>query len=120
LTLFPNRVILHLHQRIGIQPSRVSISSSLIADLEKTFTNLRLFNIRLNPKNCTFGVPQGKLLGYIITKRGIEVNPDKISAIVEIDQVRDVKDVQRLTGCLAALSRFMSRLRECGLPCTSY
>jgi hypothetical protein len=69
-------------------------SSSLIADLEETFTNVRRFNIRLNPEKCTFGVPWGKLLGYIITKRGIEANPDKISAIAEIDQFKNVKDVQ--------------------------
>jgi hypothetical protein len=69
-------------------------SSSLIVDLEETFTNLRCFNIRLNPEKCTFGVPRGKLLGYIITKRGLEANPDKVSTITEIDQVRNVKDVQ--------------------------
>jgi hypothetical protein len=69
-------------------------SSSLIIDPEETFTNHRRFNIRLNPKKCTFGVPRGKLLGYIITKRGIEANPDKFLAITKIDQVKDVKDVQ--------------------------
>jgi hypothetical protein len=59
---------------------------SLIVDLEEeeTFTNLRRFNIRLNPEKCNFGVPQGKLLGYIISKRGIEANPDKILAIAKI------------------------------------
>jgi hypothetical protein len=67
---------------------------SLINDLEKTFTNLRCFNIRLNPEKCTFEVPRGKLLGYIITRCDIEANPDKISAIVEIGQVRNVNDVQ--------------------------
>jgi hypothetical protein len=67
--------------------------SCLILDLKETFTNVRHFNIRLNPKKCTFGVPWGKLLGYIITKSGIEVNPDKISAITEIGQVRNIKDV---------------------------
>jgi hypothetical protein len=89
---------------------------SLIANLEETFTNLRRFNIRLNPEKCTFGVPRGKLLGYIITKRGIEVNPDKILAIAEINQVKNVKDVQWLIGCLAALSHLLSRLGERGPP----
>jgi hypothetical protein len=51
--------------------------SSLILDLEETFTNLRHFNIRLNPKKCTFGVPRGNLLGYIITKHGIEASLTK-------------------------------------------
>jgi hypothetical protein len=59
-------------------------SSSLITDLEETFNNLRCFNIKLNWEKCTFGVPRGKLLGYIITERGIEGNLDKISAIAEI------------------------------------
>jgi hypothetical protein len=90
--------------------------SSLIADLEETFNNLRQFNIKLNPEKCTFGVPRGKLLGYIITEHSIKANPDKISAITEIGQVRNVKHVQRLMGCLAALSRFMSQLGEHGLP----
>jgi hypothetical protein len=92
-------------------------SSSLRnADLEETFNNLRQFNIKLNPEKCTFGVPWGKLLGYIIIKRGIEANPDKILAIAKIGQVRNVKDVQRLMGCLVALSRFMSWLGERELP----
>jgi hypothetical protein len=92
-------------------------SSSLRnADLEETFNNLRQFNIKLNPEKCTFGVPWGKLLGYIIIKRGIEANPDKILAIAKIGQVRNVKDVQRLMGCLVALNRFMSWLGESELP----
>jgi hypothetical protein len=61
-------------------------SSIIIANLEETFNILRWFNNKLNPEKCTFEVPQGKLLGYI--------NPDKISAIVEIGQVGNVKDVQ--------------------------
>jgi hypothetical protein len=59
-------------------------SSSLITDLEETFNNLRQLNIKLNPKKCTFGVPRGKLLRYIITEHNIEMNPNKISAITEI------------------------------------
>jgi hypothetical protein len=95
---------------------RTNQVDGLILDLEETFTNLRGFNIRLNPEKCTFGVPRGKLLWYIITKRDIEANPDKISTIAEMGQVRNIKDVWRLMGCLAALSHFMSHLGECGLP----
>jgi hypothetical protein len=69
----------------------------------------------LNTKKCTFGVTWGKLLGYIINERGIEANPNKILAITEIGQVRNVKDIQRLIGCLTALSHFVSRLGEDGL-----
>ena len=49
----------------------------LITNLAATFTNLRRFNIKLNPEKCVFGVPKGKLLGYIVSERGIEANPKK-------------------------------------------
>jgi hypothetical protein len=62
--------------------------------LEETFNSHRRFNILLNLEKCTFGVPLGKLLGYIITKCSIEANPNKISSITEIGQVRNVKDIQ--------------------------
>jgi hypothetical protein len=81
---------------------------NFISDLEETFKNLWWFNIKLNPKKCTFGVPQGKLLRYIITERSIEANPDKISSITEMGWVKNVKDVQQLMGCLTALSQFVS------------
>ena len=70
--------------------------------------NLRRFNIKLNPEKCVFGVPKKKLLGYIVSKRGIEANPEKIMAISNMGTIRNVKGIQRLTGCLATLSRFIS------------
>jgi hypothetical protein len=76
--------------------------------LEETFNNLQQFN----PKKRSFGVPRGKLLGYIITKCNIEANPDKILAIAEMGPVKNIKDVQRLMGCLTTVSWFMSRLGE--------
>jgi hypothetical protein len=60
--------------------------------------------------------PRGKRLGYIITKHGIEANPNKISAIVELGQIKNVKDVQWLLGCLTTLNHFVSCLGERGLP----
>jgi hypothetical protein len=91
-------------------------SGSLISDLEETFNNLRQFNIKLNPKSCTFRVPQGKLLAYIITEQGIEANTNKISVIAKMGQVRNVKDVQWILACLTVLNRFRYRVWECGLP----
>ena len=88
----------------------------LIANLAATFVNLQRFNIRLNPEKCVFGVPKGKLLGYIMSERGIEANPEKIMAISNMGPIRNVKGVQRLTDCLATLSRFISRLSEWGMP----
>jgi hypothetical protein len=88
----------------------------LIADLKETFNNLRKYNMMLNPTKCVFGVPAGQLLGFIVSHRGIEVNPEKIKAILEISRPNDLKDVQRLTDCMAAVSRFISRLGKKALP----
>jgi hypothetical protein len=70
----------------------------------------------LNPMKCVFGVPAGKLLGFIVSHRDIKVNPEKIKAILDISRPNDLKDMQRLTGCMAAVSRFISRLGEKALP----
>jgi hypothetical protein len=91
-------------------------AGDLIATLDSTFANLRRFSVKLNFKKCTFGVPKGKLLGYIVSKRGVESNPEKITAITRMGPIRNMKGVQRLIGCLAALSRFVSRLGERGMP----
>jgi hypothetical protein len=81
-----------------------------------TFSNLRKYNIMLNPTKCVFGVPAGQLLGFIVSHHKIEVNPEKIKAILEISRPNDLKDVKRLTGCVAAVSRFISHLGEKALP----
>jgi hypothetical protein len=56
------------------------------------------------------------LLGFIVSERGIEANPEKIAAVTSMGPIKDLKGVQRVRGCLAALSRFISRLSEKGLP----
>ena len=80
----------------------------LIANLAATFVNLQRFNIKLKPEKCVFRVSKGNLLGYIMSERGIEANPKKIMAISNMGPIHNVKGIQRLTGCLAALSRFLS------------
>ena len=88
----------------------------LIADLEETFASLREYQWKLNPNKCIFGVSSRKLLGFIISHRGIEANPEKITAISNMQAPTTIKDVQKLTGCMASLNRFISRLGERGLP----
>ena len=70
----------------------------------------------MNPEKCVFGVPKGKLLGYIMSEHGIKANPEKIMTISNMGPIRNIKGVQRLTDCLATLSRFISRLGERGMP----
>jgi hypothetical protein len=91
-------------------------SDTLIADLEETFASLREYWWKLNPNKCVFGVPSGKLLGFIISHRGIEANPEKISAITKMKAPTCIKNVQKLTRCMAALNRLISKLGERGLP----
>jgi hypothetical protein len=90
--------------------------SDLLSDLETTFKCLRAKGVKLNPEKCVFGVPRSMLLGFIVSERGIEANPEKIAAITNMGPIKDLKGVQRVMGCLAALSRFISRLGEKGLP----
>jgi hypothetical protein len=91
-------------------------SENFIKDLQLVFNSLRRYRWKLNPEKCVFGVPAGKLLGFIVSHRGIEANPEKIEAIMRMEAPRSQKKVQRLIRCMAALSRFISRLGEKGLP----
>src|ERR1041385_3186945 len=86
--------------------------STLLDDLREKFANLRAYQIKLNPKKCVFGVLAGKLLGFLVSERGTECNPEKIAAIERMGKPINLKDVQKFTGCLASLSRFLSRLGE--------
>jgi hypothetical protein len=88
----------------------------LVGDLSIAFGCLRANGVKLNPEKCVFGVPRGMLLGYIVSQRGIETNPEKVAALERMGPIRDLKGVQKVLGCLAALSRFISRLGEKGLP----
>jgi ribonuclease HI len=91
-------------------------SENFIEDLQLVFNSLRRYRWKLNPEKRVFGVPTGKLLGFIVSHLGIEANPEKIKAIMRMEAPRSHKKVQRLTGCMAALSRFISRLGERGIP----
>jgi hypothetical protein len=86
--------------------------SNLVDDLDVAFKCLKAKNIRLNPKKCVFGVPRGMLLGFIVSERGIEANQEKIAAITKMGPIRDLKNVQRVTGCISALSRLILHLGE--------
>ena len=89
---------------------------TLLDDLKETFDNLRVYKMMLNPAKCVFGVPAGKLLGFLVSERGIEANLEKIKAITSLAKLTCINDVQRSAGRIAALSRFISRLGEKAIP----
>ena len=86
--------------------------ATLIDDLRETFNNLDRYRLKLNPTKCSFGVPAGQLLGFLVSARGIEANPEKIQAILTMKKPTKLRDIQQLVGRVAALSRFIARLGE--------
>ena len=89
---------------------------TLIDDLRETFDNLRVYKMMLNLDKCVFGVPSGKLLDFLVSNRGIEAKPEKITTITSLAKPACINDVQHLAGPIAALSRFISRLGDKAIP----
>jgi hypothetical protein len=87
-----------------------------ISDLAETFAKLRAANLRLNLEKCVFGIHKGKVLGCLVSTKGIKANPDRINALIEMQDPVSVQDVQKLTGRVAALNRFIPRAAERSLP----
>ena len=85
-------------------------------NLREIFNTLRSYNMKLNPNKCVFGVTAGKFLGFMVSQRGIEVNPEKIKAIMELEPPRTVKEVQSLNGKITALNKFVSKATAKCLP----
>jgi hypothetical protein len=95
---------------------RTKRGSTLVEDLTLVFDKLWATHTKLNSDKCVFGVSAGKLLGFLVSHRGIEANPEKIKEIETMRPPARIKDVQKLMGSMAALSRFISRLAERALP----
>ena len=87
-----------------------------LKDLEETFKTLCKYQMKLNPSKCAFDVSSGKFLGFMISQRGIEANPNKIRAILEMQPPRTIKETQGLTRRIVALIRFISRSTDKCLP----
>ena len=83
-----------------------------VNNLRETFATLRAHRMKLNPSKCAFEVSSGKFLGFIVSQRGIEANPEKIRAVLDLSPPRTTVEVQHLMGCITALSRFISKFVE--------
>nr|KYP59974.1 Retrovirus-related Pol polyprotein from transposon 17.6 [Cajanus cajan] len=86
------------------------------SDLQESFDTLARYQLKLNPAKCSFSVQAGKFLGFLLTHRGIEANPDKCSTIIGMRSPTTVKEVQQLAGRMASLSRFLSKGADKSLP----
>ena len=93
-----------------------SIRGNHVADLAETFASLRKAGLSLNPNKCIFGVHKGKVLGCLVSTKGIEANSDKVKALWNMEEPKSIRDVQKLTGRIAALNRFIPRSADRSLP----
>ena len=107
---------LQLGKNVEVYIDDMVVKSKLVSeylmDLASIFEILRKHKLRLNASKCFVGVGSGKFLGYMVTHRGIEVNSDQIKAINNLQPPQNPKEVQKLTGMMAALNRFISRSAE--------
>ena len=87
-----------------------------LGDLKETFAILRQYQMKLNPSKCVFGVVSGKFLGFMVSQRGIEANPEKVRAILDMASPKTVKEVQKLTRRITVLNRFISKATDKCLP----
>ena len=85
-------------------------------DIQETFMTLRRYQMKLSPSKCAFGVVPRKFLGFMVSQRGIEANPKKVRAILEMASPKTAKEVQKLTGRITALNRFVSKATDKCLP----
>jgi hypothetical protein len=87
-----------------------------ITNLAETFTSMREARLKLNPEKCVFGITKGKVIGCLVSTKGIEVNRDKIKVITQMQHPQSGKDVQKHTCWITSLNQFISKLVEHNLP----
>ena len=85
-------------------------------DLKESFSILCKYNMKLNPAKCVFVVASGKFLGFMVSQRGLEPNRDKVNAIIEVKSPKIMKEVQSLSGKVAALTRFVFKATDKCMP----
>ena len=102
-----------IHKEVEVYVDDMIVSKDSeghIPALQKFFERIQFYKLQLNPKKCTFGVTSGKLLGFMVSQRRIEVDPEKIKAIVEMKPLRIRKEIQRILGRIQYISRFIAQL----------
>ena len=110
--MFQNQIGVTMEVYIDDMLVKSTTAKLHIAHLSKAFQILRNYNMKLNPAKCAFGVSAGKFLGFIVNHQGIEANPDKIKVVLDMPSPSGIREVQQLTGRIAALSLFVSRASD--------
>ncbi|GKA25009.1 reverse transcriptase domain-containing protein [Tanacetum coccineum] len=113
---FKEQIGVNLEAYIDDMVIKSQTEQDIIRDVEHTFSTLRKINMKLNPKKCSFGVEEGKFLGYVVTYEGIRANPKKTKAVIDMPSPRTLKQMQSLSGKLVALNHFLSKSAKRSLP----
>src|SRR4051812_38816615 len=108
VTLFHDMIHKEIEVYVDDMIAKSQTEEEHLVYLEKLFARLRKFKLRLNPNKCTFGVRSGKLLGFIVSQQGIEVDPNKVRAIQNMPAPKNEKDVRGFLGRLNYIARFIS------------
>ncbi|GKA08508.1 reverse transcriptase domain-containing protein [Tanacetum coccineum] len=116
-TIFEGKIGRNLEAYVDDMVIKSKTEPKMIKDVEKTLLTLKKVNMKLNLKKCSFGIEEGKFLGYIVTSEGIRANLKNAKAVVNMPSPSNLKQMQRLSGKLAALNRFLSKVAEKALPC---
>lgn len=114
--MFHNQVGRNMEVYVDDMLVRSQQTMNHLINLEETFDTLWKYNMKLNSSKCVFTVPSRKFLSFMVSQRGIEANPNNIRAIIEMSPPTNVKQVQRLSGHIAALNRFISRSTDKCFP----
>ena len=114
--MFRDKIVHSVEMYIDDMVVKSKQEAQHVEDLQGVFEILQKHKLRLNLEKCAFGVGAGKFLGYLITSCGIEVNPDQIEAIKRLRSLSNPKEVQVLTGMLAAFNRFISKFSDRSRP----
>jgi len=110
VTLFHDMMHKEIEVYVDDMIAKSASEEEHLVNLKKLFERLRKYKLRLNPSKCTFGVRSGKLLGFIVNQRGIEVDPDKVHVILEMPHPRTEKEVRVFLGRFNYITRFISQL----------
>ncbi|GJX07451.1 reverse transcriptase domain-containing protein [Tanacetum coccineum] len=113
---FKEQIGVNLEAYVDDMVIKSKTEQDIIKDIEQTFSTLRRINMKLNPKKCSFAMEEGKFLGYVVTSEGIRANPEKAKAVMDMPSPKTLKQMQSLSGKLAALNHFLSKSAERSLP----
>ncbi|XP_039014758.1 uncharacterized protein LOC120144864, partial [Hibiscus syriacus] len=112
VTLFHDMMHKEIEVYVDDMIAKSKTEEEHIQNLRKLFQRLRKYQLKLNPAKCTFGVNSGKLLGFVVSKKGIEIDPDKVKAIQDLPPPNTKKEVRGFLGRLNYISRFISQLTD--------